>query len=207
MLKKILLVLGVLLVAFLAFVATRPDDFQVQRSTHIDAPAAVVFANVNEFPRWAAWSPWEKLDPAMQKEFSGPAAGSGAAYAWKSENDNVGEGRMTILESRPAEFVGIKLDFITPFEATNDIAFSFNPMDGGTHVTWNMSGKNGFAGKLMHVFMDMDKMVGGDFEKGLADLKRVSEGQAQEMKAAAMAAPATAPGAATSPAAVTAPAK
>lgn len=207
MLKKIVIVIAVLLVAFLAFVATRSDDFQVERSAHIDAPAAVVFPNVNEFPRWAAWSPWEKLDPAMQKEFSGPAAGTGAAYAWKSENDNVGEGRMTILESRPAEFVGIKLEFIKPFAATNDIAFTFHAMDGGTHVTWNMSGKNGFTGKLMHVFMDMDKMVGGDFEKGLAELKRVSEGQAQEMKAAAMAAPVTAPAAATAPAAVTAPAR
>ena len=186
MLKKIALVVAVLLVVLLALIATRPDTFRVERSTVINAPAGVIFPHVNTLAQWNAWSPWEKMDPAMHKEFAGPASGTGAVYHWTS--DKVGEGQMTILESRP-ERIDIKLEFFKPFKATNDATFTFAPAGAGTNVTWAMTGKNNFAAKAFHMVMDMDKMVGGDFAKGLASLKEISEAQAEEL---AMAKPATA---------------
>jgi Polyketide cyclase / dehydrase and lipid transport len=173
-LKKVLIGLGAFLVAFLAFVSTRPGAFRVERSAHIGAPPGVVFAQVNDFHAWDAWSPWAKIDPAMTTKYEGEAAGVGAIYAW-SGNDEVGSGKMTMTESQEAQKVGIRLEFFKPFEATNATEFTFKPSGTGTDVIWAMSGHNNFVAKLMCVFMDMDKMVGGDFEKGLASLKQVSE--------------------------------
>jgi hypothetical protein len=174
MIKKILLVLGLVIIAFLIFAATRPDDFSVTRSTTIAAPPATVFAQVNDFHKWVAWSPWEKMDPELKRIYEGPAAGTGAIYKW-SGNSKVGEGKMTITESRPSDLVKLKLEFIKPFAATNDTEFTFKPEGDKTVVTWTMSGKNNFMFKAMQVFMSMDKMVGKDFEAGLAAMKAVAE--------------------------------
>jgi hypothetical protein len=178
MLKKIVLgVVGVvvLAVAAVALIAmTKPAAFTVERRTVINAPSATVFANVSDFHKWGAWSPWEHLDPQMKKTYSGPATGPGSTYAWTGNSD-VGEGRMTVLESKPNEELKVKLEFIKPFEATNMTVYALKPVGEGTEVTWSMDGENSFMGKVMSVFADMDKMIGHDFETGLANLKRVSE--------------------------------
>jgi uncharacterized protein YndB with AHSA1/START domain len=174
MLKKILLGLVAVLVVLAAVIAMQPADFAITRSTTIDAPPATVFGQVNDFHQWEAWSPWAKMDPEMKTTYEGPAAGTGAMYSWVG-NSKVGEGKMTIVESRPDELVKIKLEFLKPFAATNDTEFAFKPDGTGTHVTWTMSGKNGFVSKAFSLCMDMDKMVGGDFEKGLAQMKSASE--------------------------------
>jgi uncharacterized protein YndB with AHSA1/START domain len=174
MLKKILLGLVAVLVVLAAVIAMQPADFAITRSTTIDAPPATVFGQVNDFHKWEAWSPWAKMDPEMKTTYEGPAAGTGAMYSWVG-NSKVGEGKMTIVESRPDELVKIRLEFLKPFAATNDTEFAFKPDGTGTHVTWTMSGKNGFVSKAFSLCMDMDKMVGGDFEKGLAQMKSASE--------------------------------
>jgi hypothetical protein len=140
------------------------------------APAAAAFAQVNDFHNWRAWSPWEKIDPALKRSYEGPQAGAGATYAWQGNKD-VGEGRMTILESRPGELVRIKLEFFKPFAATNTAEFTFKPAGDGTAVTWSMSGQNNFLARAICVFVNMDKMVGGMFEQGLAQMKTVVEGR------------------------------
>ena len=170
MLKKVLLAIVVLLGLFAVVVASQPAAFRVERSATIPAPASVVFAQVNDFHKWDAWSPWAKLDPAMKATHSGAAAGPGAIYHWEGNKD-VGEGRMTITESRPNEMVRIKLDFIKPFESTNLTEFVFKPSSNQTAVTWTMTGEKSFISKAVCLFMDMDKMVGGDFEKGLAAMQ------------------------------------
>lgn len=175
--KKVLAVLvglAVLIAGFLAVVALQPSEFLVTRSAVIAAPAAAVFGHVNELRRWKDWSPWAKKDPAAKETFEGPAAGSGAVFRWAG-NSEVGEGSMTIVESRAAELIRIRLDFLKPFENSADVAFGFKPEGKGTHVTWTMSGRSDFLGKAVCLFMNMDKMVGGDFEKGLASLKAVAE--------------------------------
>jgi uncharacterized protein YndB with AHSA1/START domain len=174
MLKKILLGLVAVLVVLAAVIAMQPADFAITRSTTIDAPPATVFGQVNDFHKWEAWSPWAKMDPEMKTTYEGPAAGTGAMYSWVGDS-KVGEGKMTIVESRPDELVKIRLEFLKPFAATNDTEFAFKPDGTGTHVTWTMSGKNGFVSKAFSLCMDMDKMVGGDFEKGLAQMKSASE--------------------------------
>ena len=177
--KKILLgalVVIVLIVAiFCVVVAMQPSTYHVERSTTINAPAPVVFAQVNDFHKWEAWSPWSKLDPAMKTTYEGPAAGTGAAYSWTG-NDQVGEGKMTISESRPSDLIKIKLEFIKPFAATNATNFTFTPQGNQTLVKWSMDGNSNFVGKAAGLFMNMDKMVGTDFEKGLAQMKSLSEG-------------------------------
>ena len=174
MLKKILIAVVLLIIVFVIIVATRPADFRVTRSATIAAPAAVLFAQVNDLHKWDAWSPWAKLDPAMKQTHEGSPAGVGAIYSWAG-NKEVGEGRMTILESRADELIRIKLEFIKPFAAVNTTEFNFKPEGGQTTVTWDMTGKNNFMGKAFSLFMNMDKMIGGDFEKGLAGLKSVAE--------------------------------
>lgn len=174
MLKKIIIALVVILVVFVIIVATRPANFRVTRSTIISAPPAVVFAQVNDFHKWDAWSPWAKLDPAMKQTHEGAPAGVGAIYSWAG-NKKVGEGRMTITESRTNELIGIKLEFLKPFAAVNTTEFTFTPVGNQTTVNWSMTGTNNFMAKAFCMFMNMDKMVGGDFEKGLADLKSVAE--------------------------------
>ncbi len=174
MLTKILIALAVIVLVFIAIVVTRPAEFRVVRSAAIAAPAPAVFAQVNELRKWEAWSPWAKRDPAMKQTYDGTPAGTGAVTAWAG-NREVGEGRMTITESRPAELIRIKLEFFKPFTATNTAEFTFKPEGNRTVVTWSMSGQNNFIAKAVHLFMDMDKMVGKDFEAGLANLKAVTE--------------------------------
>jgi len=175
MLKKILTGLAVIVVVFLVIVALQPAGYQIVRSASISAPPAAVFAQVNDFHNWEAWSPWAKLDPAMKQTYEGAPSGTGAVYSWAG-NSKVGEGRMTLTESHPNDLVRIKLDFIKPFASTCTTEFTLKPEGNQTLVTWNMFGRNGFVSKAFCMFMNMDKMVGGDFEKGLASLKSVTEG-------------------------------
>ena len=168
------IVLALTIAALLAYAATRPDTFRVQRSTTIQAPAAKVYPNLADFRNWSAWSPWEKRDPQMKRTMSAPSAGKGATYAWEG-NSEVGSGRMQILDAQEAKRLGIKIDFLKPFEAHNDVEFTLQPKDGGTEVTWAMYGPAPFITKLMGVFVSMDAMVGKDFEAGLASLKAVAE--------------------------------
>ncbi len=186
--KKIFLGLVIVIVAFLIVVALQPAHFTVSRSATVAAPPERVFAQVNDFKAWNAWSPWAKLDPNCKYTFGDPSAGKGATYAWEGDG-NVGSGSMTITDSRPGEHVDIRLEFIKPFPGICPTLFTFKPEGGGaaTNVTWTMSGEKNFISKAMCLFMSMDKMVGGDFEKGLANIKGIVE---------APAAPATAPTAA-----------
>ncbi|HKQ69777.1 MAG TPA: SRPBCC family protein [Polyangiaceae bacterium] len=178
MLKKFGIGLAIVVALFLIAVALQPSEFRVERKIDIAASPAVVFPFVSDFHNWNAWSPWEKLDPTMKKTFSGAGQGKGAVYEWQG-NDKVGSGRMEITSVRDNEDVIIKLDFIAPFEASNTAEFTLSPKSSGTTVTWAMSGKNGFMSKAFSMFMNMDKMIGGDFEKGLADLKKLAEERAQ----------------------------
>jgi uncharacterized protein YndB with AHSA1/START domain len=174
MLKKIAIVVVVLVAALLAFAATRPDSFRVQRSASIKAAPEKVYPLIADFRSWSAWSPWEKLDPAMKRTHSGAASGNGAVYAWEG-NREVGAGRMEIVEAAPPSRIRIKLDFLQPFEAHNFAEFTLAPAGDGTTVTWAMYGPNTFLSNLMSVFVSMDGMVGGYFESGLANLKAASE--------------------------------
>jgi hypothetical protein len=171
---KIVVAIAVIVVVFLAVVAMQPSEFRVVRSATIAAPAPAVFAQVNELRKWEAWSPWAKRDPQMKQTYNGAPAGTGAITAWAGNNE-VGEGRMTITESRPGELIRIKLEFFKPFTATNTAEFTFKPEGNQTAITWSMGGQNNFIAKAVHLFMDMDKMVGKDFEAGLANLKTVTE--------------------------------
>lgn len=174
MLKAILLIVVVIVVGVLIYASTRPDTFSVVRKIKINASPDVIFAEINEFKRWQSWSPWETKDPAMQRKFSGAPAGVGSIYEWIGDK-NVGEGRMEITESVAAQKILIKLDFLKPFEAHNIAEFSFTAESDGTLVIWEMRGPQIFIGKLMGIFMDIDKMVGTDFEAGLAKLKKITE--------------------------------
>lgn len=174
MIKKILIGLALVIIIFVVVVALQPSTYRVERSATMNAPAPVVFAQVNDFHKWNAWSPWAKLDPAMKQTFEGAPAGTGAVCKWAG-NSEVGEGQMTITESRPSDLIKIKLDFLKPFAATSDTVFTFKPEGNQTRVTWTMDGQNNFIAKAFHLFMNIDKMVGGDFEKGLAQMKSVAE--------------------------------
>lgn len=165
--------LVVVVAAFLAFVATRPSEFRITRSRTLAAPPEIVHAHIDDLRRWSGWSPWEKLDPGMKREFSGAAAGPGASYHWVG-NKQVGEGRMTITDSQPGRSVTLRLEFLKPWTATNTTQFELAPSGKGTQVSWTMTGSNNFMAKLFCVFMNMDKLVGGDFEKGLAGLDAVT---------------------------------
>src|SRR5712691_6045307 len=174
MLKIFLIALAVIVVVFLSVVAMQPSDFRISRSATIAAPPEAVFAQVNGLHNWEAWSPWAKLDPAAKNTYEGPAAGVGAAFTWAG-NNKVGEGRMTITESRPNESVRFKLDFLKPFKATNTAEFTFKPEGNQTAVTWSMVGQNNFMAKAVHLFVNMDRMIGDKFEKGLAQMKSITE--------------------------------
>lgn len=190
MFKKILLFLVILVAAFCGYVAMQPDAFSVKRSAMLNAPPAEVFAQVNDFRNWQEWSPWAKLDPNAKATFSGPDFGKGAKFAWEG-NDHVGQGEMEIVESKPNELIKIDLHFIKPFEGTNDTLFTFKPEGNGTTVSWEMSGKNNFIGKAMCILMNMDAMVGADFEKGLNNMKAIVEKPATTEKPAATGSPTT----------------
>jgi len=174
MLKKIGIALVVIVVAILGFAATRPDTFRVQRSATVKAPPEKIFPLIDDFRRWTAWSPWEKVDPAMKRSYDGAPSGKGAAYAWDGNGD-VGAGRMEIVESTPSSRIAIKLDFVRPLEGHNVAEFTLQPVADGTTVTWAMYGPAPFLSKLMQVFFSMDAMIGGAFETGLADLKTIAE--------------------------------
>jgi uncharacterized protein YndB with AHSA1/START domain len=179
MLKKIIIGIVVVLGALAAVIATRPSTFHIERSADAAAPADVVFAMITDFHQWAEWSPWEKMDATMKKTYSGAPSGPGSVYEWTG-NDKVGQGRMTILAVKPNEQVSIKLEFIKPWTATNQVAFDLKPASDKTKVSWSMDGQHDFMGKAFSMFMDMDKMVGGDFEKGLAKLSEVSATEAKK---------------------------
>jgi hypothetical protein len=174
MLKIILIALAVIIVVLAIVIAIQPGDFRVARSATMSAPPQVIFAQVDDLRKWEAWNPWQKVDPAMKLTFAGPPAGPGASYSWAGDK-NVGEGRLTITESRPNDLVRIKLEFMKPFAATNIATFTFKPKGNQTAVTWSMEGKNNYFAKALHLVMNMDRMVGGEFEKGLADMKKVAE--------------------------------
>lgn len=166
------LIVGLLLV--LGYAATRPDSFRIERSITVKAPPEKVFALINDFQKWTLWSPWEKKDPGMKRSLSGPAQGTGAIYAWEGNKD-VGTGRMEILESKAPSKVSIKLNFMKPFEAQNTAEFSVNPKGEQTEVVWAMFGPQPFLAKLMSLVFNMEKMVGPDFEQGLAAMKSAAE--------------------------------
>jgi len=174
MLKKILIAVAVIIVLLVIVIAIQPSEFRVTRSAKIGAPADVVFAQVNDFHNWEAWSPWAKLDPAVKNTFEGASSGKGAIFAWAG-NDKVGEGRMTLTESHPNDLIQIRLEFKKPFEDTATAEFTFKPEGEQTSVTWSMFGKNSFMGKAVGLVMNMDKVLGTDFEKGLAQMKTVAE--------------------------------
>ena len=174
MLKTIALVIVVAIAGVLIFAATKPDTFAVQRSTSIKAPPDRIFPLINDFKRWDAWSPWEKKDPAMKRSYGPTTSGKGAHYAWEGNND-VGQGSMDITESVPPSKVALKLDFVKPFEGHNVVEFTQVPRGESTDVTWSMSGPAPFMSKVMQVFVNMDRMIGKDFEAGLASLKAAAE--------------------------------
>jgi len=176
--KKVLLVLAALVAILLATIASRPGGYEVERTATVAAPPAVVYAQVSDFSRWAEWSPWAKLDPSMKTTLTGTPASVGHAYAWAG-NDKVGEGRMTITEATPSTRVAIRLEFLAPWKATNPTSFTFVPDGAGTRVNWKMAATNNFAMKAVSLFMDFEKMIGGDFDRGLAQLKAVSEAAAR----------------------------
>ena len=172
----ILAALAAIILAVVAAVAMRPAEFRVMRTATMSCPASKAFAKVNDFHNWEEWSPWAKRDPAMKKSYEGAPHGTGAVYTWAGNNE-VGEGRMTLTESRPCELIRITLEFLRPFKATNTAEFTFQPEDKQTAVTWSMEGKNNFLMKAFSLFMNMDKLVGGDFEKGLAQMKQLVEAE------------------------------
>ena len=176
MFKVIGFILALLVAGVIAFAAARPDTFQVQRATRIQAPPEKVYAHVSDFTKWPAWSPYEKRDPAMKRSLGPVTQGPGAVYAWQG-NGEVGEGRMEITTAAPPEKVVIALDFVRPMETRNVVEFTIRPAGDATEVSWTMRGPSPFAAKVMGIFFDMDQMIGADFEKGLASLKSLAEQQ------------------------------
>ena len=176
--RRILAIVGgvvvVAVAAILIYAATRPDSFRVQRSATMNAPAEKIFPYLEGLKRWAEWSPYEGRDPQMKRAYSGADSGKGAVYEWDG-NDNVGKGRMEIVDSKPPNKVVIKLDFLKPFEGHNTAELTVEPKGGQTIVTWAMYGPSTFMTKLIGTFMDMDDMIGRDFAAGLAKLKTVVE--------------------------------
>jgi polyketide cyclase/dehydrase/lipid transport protein len=163
---------------FVVVVALQPSEFHIERKATMAAPRAAVFAQVNDFHNWESWSPWAKLDPNAKNSFEGPSAGNGAILRWAGNSD-VGEGSMTITESRSNEVIRIRLDFIKPFEDTSNVEFTFKPEGDKTAVTWSMDGKNNFIAKAICLFMSMERMVGDKYEEGLANIKAIVEAPAK----------------------------
>jgi uncharacterized protein YndB with AHSA1/START domain len=174
MFKIIAIVIAVLIAGVLTSAATKPDVFRVERAAGIKAPPEKVFALINDFKNWHSWSPWEKKDPAMKRTYGAATSGKGAAYAWDGNND-VGQGSMEITESLPPSKIALKLDFVKPFEGHNTVEFTLESKGDTTNVTWAMQGPTPYFAKIIHVFINMDDMVGKDFETGLANLKAAAE--------------------------------
>ena len=172
--KKLALALVVIIVAVLIYAATRPDAIHVERSATVNASPEKIFPLINDFHSWTSWSPYEKRDPAMKRTYSGAPSGKGAIYEWDGNND-VGSGRMEMTDATAPSKIVIKLDFIKPFEGHNIAQFTMQPSGGATNVVWTMDGPSPYLGKLIGVFMNMDRMIGTDFETGLANLKALAE--------------------------------
>ena len=170
----IAVVIAIAIAVVLILAISKPDIFRIQRVATIKAPAESIFALINDFHRWGSWSPWESKDPAMKRTFSGAESGKGAVYAWDG-NKNVGSGRMEILDTSAPSKIVIKLDFFTPFEGHNTAEFTMLPQGDVTNITWVMYGPAPLMSKVMQVFINLDNMIGKDFETGLANLKRVTE--------------------------------
>ena len=174
MAKLVALAAAAGLAILLAVASTKPDTLHVERTARIDAPPQEIFPLIEDFRRWGPWSPYERRDPAMKRSYGGAERGEGAVYAWEGNRD-IGKGRMEIVESVPPSRVALKLDFAEPFEAHNVVQFTLEPEGAATRVTWAMQGPSSFVSKLMSVFIDMDDMIGRDFEAGLANLKALAE--------------------------------
>ncbi|MCI0570992.1 MAG: SRPBCC family protein [Myxococcaceae bacterium] len=202
MLKKILIGVVVVLGVLAAFIASRPSVSKVERSATFAAPADIAYTLVSDFHRWGEWSPWDKLDPNQKHTYEGAAAGVGAITTWEG-NDKVGKGKMAITGATPNESLTIELEFIEPWASKNNTTFTFKAAEANTTVTWTAEFQNNFMSKAMGLFMDMDTMIGADFEKGLAAMKTVAEAEAKKRadeaaaKAAAEAAQQAAPAGAT----------
>jgi uncharacterized protein YndB with AHSA1/START domain len=166
----IVVIIGVVL----ALASARPSDFSIKRSLQMAAAPSKPFALVNDLHRWNDWSPWAKLDPQMKQTFAGPETGPGSSMTWTG-NNKVGKGTSTIVETTPDQLIQMQLQFVRPFKATNQATFTFTPADSGTNVTWAMTGHCNFGMKVFGLFMNMDKMIGKDFEKGLAQMKGIVE--------------------------------
>ena len=179
MFMNILIAIAVIVVVFVVVVAMRPSEFRVTRTAPMSAPAPAVFAQVNDLHLWQEWSPWAKMDPEAKSTFEGPSAGTGAVFGWAG-NSKVGEGRMTITESRPNDLIRFRLDFLKPFKGTNIAEFTFKPEGNQTVVAWSMTGSYNFIVKAMSLFMNCDKMIGGQFEKGLEQMKSIVETSPKE---------------------------
>lgn len=174
----ILGLLVALIVGLLIYAATRPDTFSVSRAIRVNVPASQVYPFLDDFRRWTAWSPWEKIDLDLRREFGGSERGVGATYGW--EGSKTGKGRMEIVEARPNSLVKIDLDFFRPFKGHNVVTFALEEQSDGTMVTWTMTGRQPYMAKLMSTVMSMDKMMGQMFDQGLADLKRAAENSSTE---------------------------
>jgi hypothetical protein len=179
MMQKILVGLIATIGSFVVLILLQPSEYRVSRTMVMSAPAPDVFAQIDDFHRWQAWSPWAKRDPKAKASFDGPTSGKGAVFAW-SGNNEVGEGRMTLTDSRPGEAVKIKTDFVKPFVGTSYSDFSLKPEGGATSVSWTISGQNDFIAKLICLFVSMDKVLGGEMEKGLASIKQLVEADAKK---------------------------
>lgn len=177
-LMYVAIVLAALIAVVVVLAAMRPNTFRIQRSIDINAPADKIFQLINDYRNWGLWSPYEHIDPAMQRTFSGAPSGKGSIYEWRG-NKNIGHGRMEILDTAPPSKVVIKLDFFSPFEAHNMAEFTMRPNGSATNVTtnvtWAMHGPVPFMAKIIHMFMNMDRMVGGQFQQGLVSMKAVAE--------------------------------
>lgn len=176
MLKNITLVVAALLALLLIYAATRPDNFRVERSVRIQAPPDKIYALIHDLKAFNRWNPYEKKDPAIKGEYGSTSAGPGARYAWQS--DKVGVGSMEITAVAAPSRVALRLDFVKPFEASNQVEFTLRPEAGATQVSWAMQGPSPFLSKLIGVFISMDQMIGKDFESGLSNLKTLAEQQA-----------------------------
>jgi hypothetical protein len=174
MIKTMALVAAVLVAGVLIYAATRPDTLHVERTAAIKAPAGTIYPLISDFHNWTAWSPYEKRDPALKRTYGGSPSGKGAVYEWEG-NSEVGSGRMEITDTSVPGKVVIKLDFIKPFEGHNVAQFTMQPSGAATNVTWSMDGPTPYLGKVIGIFMNMDRMIGGDFEAGLANLKTLTE--------------------------------
>ena len=174
MLKTIVILIVVVVVAILAWASMQPDTLHVERTVTINAPAVEIFPLINDLHQWQSWSPWEKKDPAMKRTYSGPPSGKGAGYEWEG-NSQVGSGRMEVTESTAPSKITMQLHFIKPFEGHDVGEFTLKPNGNSTTVTWSMTGPNRYLGKVMSIFVNMDKMIGNDFQDGLNNLKAIAE--------------------------------